>query len=47
MVIRVGGLISGAMASPVMRRSVPIFIGFRAATRSVVLSVAGEAEYVL
>ena len=47
MVTRVGGLMSGAMASPVMRRSVPVFMELRAATRSVVLSVEGEAEYVL
>lgn len=41
----VGAWASGAMASPVMRSSVPVFMGLRAATRLVALRLGGEVEY--
>lgn len=44
-VTRVEGLALAAMASPVMRSSVSIFMGLRAARRSVTLRVGAEAEY--
>ena len=47
MVTRVGVWASAAIASPVMRSSVLVLIGVRAATRSVVLKVGGEAEYTI
>ena len=47
MVTRVGVWASAAIASPVMRSSVLVLIGVRAATRSVVLKVGDEAEYTI
>lgn len=45
MVTRVGGSALAAIASPVIKSSVPVFMGLRAARRSVMLRVRGEAEY--
>ena len=42
---RVDVIDSVSWASPVMRSSVLVFMGFRAAARSVVSRVGGTAEY--
>ena len=41
---RVGGWVAPVMASPVMRSSVPVLMGVRAAVRSAMLRKGGEAE---
>ena len=43
MVTRVGVRVLGAMAEPVMRRRVPVFMCRRAVIRSVMLTVGAEA----
>ena len=43
MVTRCGARALGEVASPVMRRRVPVLMGLRAVMSSVVLRVGGEA----